>query len=393
MASGRSGGGRVPPAIVLGGSSNAVSVARSLGPAGARVHALGGATMPVRWCRYVDEFVAVDGADAQARMLDWLERRGPRDGVVLPCDDEALELVARNRPALAALGYRAVEADDAVVLAMLDKRRTAELARAAGVESPRCAVVRAPEELDAIAFQFPAAVKPLQSHVWARHMPGVKALPARDRAEARRHVARAAALGVPVMLTEVVPGPDAGFCSYYSYLDEGGAPLFHFTRHKLRQYPAVFGVTCYATNDPQPEAAALGLRFLRAAGVRGIGVVEFKRDTRDGRLKLIECNARFTAADRHLKLCGLDLPLFAYNRVLGRPLPSMETLRSGVRFWHPPQDVRAFLAARRRGDTTTRRWLRSLAHRQHFPVADARDPLPTIGFHVHALARAAARLR
>jgi len=381
-----------PPAIILGGSSNAVSVARSLGAAGVRVHALGRPTMPVRWCRHVHEFVALGGDDVQGQMLDWLAA-GPGDGVVLPCDDEALELVARRRTELTSLGYVAVEADDDVLLAMLDKDATAAIARRLGIDTPAVAVVANPEGLEPLLGQlrFPCAAKPLQSHLFARHFPGVKALVARDAEEARRHARTAASIGVQVMFTEIIPGDEAAYCSYYAYLDETGTPLLHFARHKLRQFPVDFGVACYATNDRQPEAAEIGLRFFQGAGLRGIGNVEFKRDARDGRLKLIECNARFTAADRHLRLCGLDLPLFVYNRLVGRPLPPMQTLRYGVRLWHPVQDTRAFLVQRRRGEMTARRWLRTLAHRQHFPVADPRDPMPTIGYHVHAAMRAARR--
>lgn len=380
----------LPPAIILGGSSNAVSVARSLGSTGVRVHALGGATNAVRWSRHLHEFTAVNPKGVQDRMLDWLAR-GPREGVVLPCDDEALELVARHRATLTALGYVATEANDEVMLAMLDKRATATIARRLGIDAPASVVVRGPGDLEGAAqngLAFPCAVKPLHSHVFARAFPGVKALAATDLEEATRHVARAASVGADVMLTEVIPGPESAFCSYYSYLDEAGAPLFHFTRHKLRQYPLDFGVASYATNDDQPEAAEIGLRFFQGAGLRGLGNVEFKRDARDGRLKLIECNPRFTAADRHLRLCGLDLPLFVYNRLVGRPLPAMDTRRHGVHLWHPVQDTRGFLEQRRRGRITTRQWLRSLAHRQHFPVADARDPMPTIAYHAHALARA-----
>lgn len=383
-----------PPAVILGGSSNAVSVARSLGTAGVRVHALGGASQPVRWCRHVHEFVPIAGDGVQGRMLDWLAG-GPRDGVVLPCDDEALELVARHRAALVDLGYVPAEADDDVLLTMLDKRATAAVARRLGIDTPSVVVVHESDALEPVLVElgFPCAVKPLQSHVFARHFPGVKLLVARDADEARRHVQAASAIGVEMMLTEIIPGPEAAHCSYYSYLDETGTPLFHFTRRKLRQFPVEFGVTCYATNDLQPEAASIGLEFFQGAGVRGLANVEFKRDARDGRLKLIECNSRFSAADRHLRLCGLDLPLFVYNRLVGRPLPPMETLRYGVRLWHPVQDTRAFLVERRDGNTTTRRWLRTLVHRPHFPVADPRDPMPTIGYHAHAAVRAAGRLR
>ena len=389
----RAAGG--PPAIVLGGSSNAVSVARSLGRTGIRVHALGPATGQVRWSRHVHEFVAMSGPGVQELTLEWLAS-GPRHGVILPCDDEGLELVARNRTTLKRLGYVPLECNDEVLLAMLDKERTYALARAAGIETPLTTVVSSNRPLSSLpdGFSFPCALKPLQSHVLARHLPGVKALIATDEDDLRRHLELTSSLNVDVLLTEIIPGPESAFCSYYSYLDEGGEPLFHYTRHKLRQHPLPFGVASYATNDRQPDAHRVGLRFFQSVGLRGLGNVEFKRDARDGRLKLIECNSRFTAADRHLWLCGLDLPLFVYNRLIGRPLPPMETRRFGVRFWHPIQDADTFLTARRAGALTTRGWLRTLAHRQHFPVADVRDPIPTVAYHAQLVARRASeRLR
>ena len=278
---------------------------------------------------------------------------------------------------------------------MLDKAKTYELAHAAGVETPFATILRAGTTLDAVPSElpFPCAIKPLQTHLFARHLPGVKALIAHDESQLRRHLDLTASLPVDVMATEIIPGPEAAFCSYYSYLDEAGQPLFHYTRHKLRQHPLPFGVASYATNDLQPEAQEIGLRFFQGVGLRGLGNVEFKRDARDGRLKLIECNSRFTAADRHLWLCGLDLPLFVYIRLLGRPLPPMEVRRYGVHFWHPLQDVRTFATAHREGALSLRGWLRSIAYRQHFPVADVRDPMPTVGYHAQMFARWARRTR
>ena len=376
------------PAIVLGGSSNAVSAARSLGRAGIEVYALGDPSNQVRWSRHLAHFVPMAGPEIQERMLRWLSE-GPRVGVLMPCDDDALELVARHRAELRELGYVPSEHDDRVLLDMLDKERTYELAHAAGIATPMTLRLRSVGDIGLVGetIPYPCALKPLQSHVFQRRLPGVKALIAHDEVGLREQMALVQSLGVEVMLTEIIPGHEASFCSYFSYLDERGEPLFHFTRHKLRQHPLPFGVASYATNDDQPEAQELGLRFFQGVGLRGMGNVEFKRDARDGRLKLIECNSRMTAADRHLWLCGLDLPLFIYNRLLGLPLPAMQTLRSDVRFWHPLQDVRTMIQARRVGALTLRSWLRSVAHRQHFAVADIRDPLPTVGYHGHLLAR------
>ena len=59
------------PAVILGGSWNAVSVARSLGPRGIEVHAFGDRPdRPVRYSRHCAGYVtALRGEDVQARWL------------------------------------------------------------------------------------------------------------------------------------------------------------------------------------------------------------------------------------------------------------------------------------------------------------------------------------
>ena len=113
--------------------------------------------------------------------------------------------------------------------------------------------------------------------------------------------------------------------------------------------------------------------------MRGIANVEFKRDERDGRLKLIECNDRFTAANEQFRRAGLDLALFVYSRLAGRPAPPVDAYRAGVRLWHPGKDFRAFLELRRRGELTTAAWLRSVARAAALPAADLGRPRPRRG--------------
>jgi len=380
--------GNTPPAVLLGGTANAVSAARSLDRAGVSVYALGEASDPVRFSRHCHAFADVGAGDGvQQRYLDWLER-GPTGAVILPCADDGLELVATHRARLEELGHRPIEADDEVLRAMLDKDRTYALADQAGVERPRTATVRGPEEAEAVELEFPYALKPIHSHLFARHF-REKLLMVHDRAELFEALERTQALGLAMLITEVVPGGDDQYHSYYSYLDPDGRPLFHFTKRKFRQFPVRFGLSCYQMSDWHPEAAELGLRFFQRIGLRGIGNVEFKRDARDGRLKLIECNHRFTAANELVRLAGIDLPLLAYRRLAGLDSPEGLTYRVGVRMWHPIEDARALRSLRREGELTAREWTRSLMHRQHFPMLRLEDPLPTLA----SLAGKARRLR
>ena len=373
-----------PPAIVLGGDVNAASVARSLGAAGVEVHALGtGAADPVRDSRFCTSYVRFDrGEDVQQRWLRWLQDNASRfpGAVLLPCNDDALELIAASRAALEDLSYRPFEADDEVLATMLDKRRTAELAARIGIPAPRSMVLEGAASLEQAAdgIGFPCGLKPLHAHVLARHQGWGKLILARDAAHLRELFAQLDALGVGLLATEIIPGEDECYRSYYSYIDADGRPLLHFTKQKLRGYPPRRGLWSYHLTTRDPDVMEMGLRFFQRAGVRGLANVEFKLDPRDGVLKLIECNHRFTAANEIVRLAGLDLALLTYERALGRPGPDVSSYRTGLRLLNPIEDVRAFRALRAEGKLSTAGWLRSLAHPLHTPLLRWNDPLPGV---------------
>jgi D-aspartate ligase len=376
-------------AILLGGTGTTLAVTRALGEVGIPVVILGDGRNDIvarrsRYCGHYEHF-----GDAGARgpaaissaWLTWLERRSS-PSVVLPCSDIGLELVGRHRQQIEAAGHRASEADDAVLLAMLDKQETYRLASAGGIRVPRTAQVAstsAAHEAVDDGIGLPCAVKPVRSDRVALALPGYpspKGMLIRDRHSLSAAVEPVVAIGEPMLVTEFVPGPDGNFCSYYSYIDEHGLSLFDFTKRKLRQYPPIFGGGTYHVTEWMPEVAESGRRFFAAVGLRGLGNVEFKRDERDGQLVLIECNARFTMATGQVRRAGIDLALVVYNRVVGAPMPPLGEFADGVRLWYPTLDFKAFRRYRADGVLTAPSWARSLLHRQHFPVFDWRDPLP-----------------
>jgi D-aspartate ligase len=384
-----------PPAVVLGGAWTAVPVTRSLGDAGVPVYALGAADDAVRWSRGCSAFIPLGREGGmQERWLEWL-RSAPPGSVILPCEDDGLELIAHNRRMLLDLGLVPFEANDQVLIAMLDKARTYELARDLDIEAPLSFSVHTQDDI-AIALErisYPCALKPVHSHEFTRHFGGMKAFQVQNDDDMRAALSRTVALGIEMIVTEIIPGADDQFFSYYSYLDEDGEPLFHVTKRKLRQHPIYFGSGCFHVTDRNPEVAELGLRFFEGVGLRGLGNVEFKRDARDGRLKLIECNHRFTAATGLLRAAGVDLPLFVYNELTDRPRPPMDQYRTGVTMWYPMRDVRAAAAYRRQGEITWREWLRSIARPHHFPVASLSDPRPALMNSLRLLGRIRKLLR
>jgi predicted ATP-grasp superfamily ATP-dependent carboligase len=385
----------LPPAIVLDGRINAVSIIRSLARMGVEVHALGVANSAAKRSRYARWISPSSAGKPAAAWADFLFGRDSdhlRGAVLLAAGDIALEVLIAHRAALAER-FRLDEVNPDAQRQMLDKLGTYRAAGEAGVPTPRFWLAHSIEHVESLRDEliFPLLVKPTISHLFERQF-GAKHLTAENYGDLLAALSKVRGGDSQVMLVEKIPGPDDRLCSYYTYLDGDGAPQFHFTKRIIRRYPIGQGNACYHVTDFNPEVRDLALKLFQHVGLRGLANVEFKRDDRDGRLKLIECNARFTASDCLIARSGFNLSRYVYKRIVGLPPEPMSTYRRGLRLWYPLDDFLAFRELRRRGEITTWQWLSSIAHRQTFPLFQLRDPLPSLAIEGNRVKRFARRL-
>ncbi len=397
-----------PPVYLLGGRLNTLSAARSLGSRNVEVRVLDhrGEGWPVSRSRHCRRYLDTP-ADAEPSRW-WLETLVAEGSgaVVFPCNDVGLELLARSADQLVAAGCRPIESDPAGLLTALDKESTYAAVRALGIDAPETVRISEPAGIEkaAATLEFPFAVKPVSSHRFWRALGSRPELTAMwlarpkgavvaDLAGLDELVGPLVEAGIEMLATEVIVGPDAGYCSYYTYLLEDGEPLFHFTKRKPRQYPIHFGEGSFHVTEWQPEVAELGLAVCRGLGLRGICNVEFKWDERRGALRIVESNPRLTASDALERKAGLDLPWIAYRRALGQRVEIPSRFPDGLCQWLPRRDLKAFRSYRQAGELSTRDWLRSLAHPQSFTVFQADDPVPSLVLAARTAKAAARRLR
>ena len=124
------------------------------------------------------------------------------------------------------------------------------------------------------------------------------------------------------MIQELIPGGDDELYTLGSYLDASGTPLGLFSGRKLRQTPPNVGTCRVGEAVWVQEVVDAGLRLLAALSFTGLSQVEFKRDPRDGRFKLMEINPRLFQWHGLAAACGVDLPALAYWDLLGAPRPA-----------------------------------------------------------------------
>ncbi|WP_459161750.1 carboxylate--amine ligase [Pseudonocardia bannensis] len=274
-------------------------------------------------------------------------------------------------------------------LNMLDKLATYQSSKKAGVPTPRFWEVHSWSEVERHREElvFPLIVKPLHSHAYAAAFPGrSKFRVAHNMDDLKDAYSELTMAGLAIMLVEKIAGPDDLLCSYYTYIDTSGSPTFDFTKRILRRYPPNMGVASYHITDWNPAVRDVAQRLFKHVGLRGVANAEFKLDRRDGQLKIIECNARFTDATPLLAASGIDLARYVYLQVLRRPDPPPQRYVTGRRLLYLSNDVLAYRELRRCGELTLSSYVSSLAHKQTFGYLSPRDPLP-------ALARGVMRIK
>jgi len=388
---------KLPPALIVGGDHGCLSIARSLGAAGIPVYAINHPQAEVRYsrfCKWIDlpESTAI-GTETWAAYLLGHESEHLRGAVLLAASDEAIELISEHRQSLSEK-FTLDLSNPAAQLCMLDKLSTYRAAQAAGVPTPRFWVADTREQVEKLEHElvFPLILKPILGHNFRRKFTGSYAV-AYNLDEVLNVFDTVCRAGIRTFLVEMIPGPDDKLCSYYTYLDANGNNLVDFTKRVIRRYPMNIGGATYHITDNVPDIQELALALFRQVGLRGAANVEFKVDERDGKLKLIECNARFTAADCLLVASGLNLPLFVYNRLTGRAHAAPSRYRMGMRLWNPVGDFVAYRQLNKMGLLTFRAWIRSIMHPQMFPVFRWNDPLPAVLGTVRLIRHAWSRLR
>jgi D-aspartate ligase len=380
--------------IVLGGSQNALSVARNLARHGIEVFAINFPYEAIRFSRYA-RYIHVGGDRTPAaweRFLLGGDSDQLRGSLLLPCSDEAISIVVNNYTVLSHK-FLLEETDPAIRRGLLDKFVTYQLAKEADIPTVGSWAVHSSEDLERTMpeLSFPLILKPLYSP--HRHLlKFTKAVILPDQAALVEHFGVATRLGVGVLLMEYIPGGDDKLCSYYTYLDEDGNPLVHLTKRVKRRFPLESGDGTYHVTTWIPEAAELGLRFFRHLKFRGLGNIEFKWDTRDGKLKIIEANARFTASDCLIAKSGVNLALVTYNRVIGRPQPPIMDFEKSLVLCRPIEDSMAAWQLHTRGELRFSEWIADLRQTNIFPFFEWRDPVPAVAILGRRVQRIGAQL-
>jgi len=367
-------------ALVIGGDHPGLAIARSLGKRGIPVYVLDDQHSISIYSKYATRVLRVPDLRDPEKTVDSVlevgERYGLRDWVLFPTRDETVMAFSKHLDRLSEF-FRVTTPKWETTRWAWDKNNTYKLAEELAIPAPRTWNVSSAEELPALYSKLPLAIKPAIKENFF-YATGAKAWRA-DTPEQLQELFRSAAKQIPcseIMIQEIIPGDGECQLSYCAFFRNGAAHSTLVATRK-RQHPREFGrAATYVETTDLPEVEEFGQRFLKAIDFYGIVEVEFKRDARDGQLKLLDVNARAWGFHALGPAAGVDFPYLLFADQMGYPVERARA-RAGVGWLRLVTDIPVALRDMLGGYMSPSEYFQSLRRTKVESVFSSGDPLPS----------------
>jgi D-aspartate ligase len=319
---------------------------------------------PVEWLRFMIE----------------LAGRFESKPVLIPSADLYVSAMARHARELENY-FLFCHATVGVQAALGSKESLYDLAAKHGMPVPRTHYVTSACEAQQFAetARYPCLLKPLHCREWERPLPDghplrwQKLVTAASAQELMESYHLAAAISPRVVLQEMIAGPDTAKVVYLSCYSQRGERIASCIFRELRTGPIDFGCASVVEPVVDPETDELCDGFLRRLGYTGLCEIELKRDSRDGRMQMIEANPRYSGTADAAPYAGVPLGWLHYLDLIGRNVSYVGP--NGRDFRHVAflRDLFAINSYRRAGLETWRSLLWSYRPPLAFYDVDLRD--------------------
>ena len=313
--------------ITDGESRSSLAATRSLGKKGCRVVVTAKQEISLASCsRFCSQGFStpdplLDGAKYSKAIIEIVKKE--KIDVVFPMSEVSIHLLNEIRNQLPSRVILACSTSDKMA-AVSNKSLLFRLASRVQVPIPHTLHLQSAADLSEVIEQinhYPVVIKPAMSRIPKDAgflFGGVRY--AKSREELKNLYATIDVLRYPPMIQERIEGPGTGLFTLY----DGNKHLALFSHRRLREKPPSGGVSVFSESAPlDEEMVEYSRRLLSAVGWQGVAMVEFKRDLRDGKAKLMEINGRFWGTLQLAISCGVDFPALYLDFLQGKKPPAL----------------------------------------------------------------------
>lgn len=174
--------------------------------------------------------------------------------------------------------------------------------------------------------------------------------------------------------------PNGGEFGIYVLMNNDSEPRAYTAQRRIRSYPHYGGPSTLREtfqNEYSEKAKDIAFSLLKAMKWKGVAMVEFRIDSRDGIPKLMEVNPRFWGSLQLSILSGVDFPWLYYKMLMDGDIEPVMNYQSNIQCrWMLPGDM-LWYATTPGKQKNLKEFLRL---NNNYDILSFEDPGPTIGF-------------
>ncbi len=370
-----------PTALVFGLFETGLGVIRSLGQNGIKVIGIDFKRDIGRHSRYVLPLKCPHPLEQENQFIEWIQMTFSGNKKKIPAfftSDDFLISFSKNRDILK--NYFLFNMSDHLLIERIaNKYSQYQLASIAGIDLPATWLVNELSDFKRLPdnINYPVFIKGQDVNSWRKEIhSSIKGFLVNDFNALHDKTLEIVSKKVPVILQEVINGPDTNHFKYCSYSTSSGKILAEFTLQKIRQNPIHFGVGAVVESIHKPELIELGRKLFSHIGFTGIGSAEFKFDNRDKKLKLIEINPRYWQQNYLSTACGMNFPYLNYLDLLQEKPSPVTDFKPRIKWVNRYMDFDSFVKYRKEGSLNFVSWRKSLRGSKVYADFTWDDPIP-----------------
>jgi len=307
--------------VTDGENRSALAVTRSLGRTGCNVFVTGIEAENIsacsKFCRKA--FTAPDPLKERENFLEAIAEIVIREdiNVIFPMTEQSVYCLSDARERLGKNVILACAPSD-MMEAISNKYKLFQLAERLGVGIPETIYVTDSDDFlrkRTRISEYPVVVKPAFSKIKdGDRIISAGVMYAADQDELCRLYETRQVLRYPSLIQELIVGEGTGLFTLFDH----DRHLVLFSHRRLLEKPPSGGVSVLSESvSLDYEMVDAAGKLLSEVGWEGIAMVEFKRDIRDGRAKLMEINGRFWGSLQLAVSSGVDFPALSLDYYLG----------------------------------------------------------------------------
>lgn len=316
-----------PPAVIAGAFQTGVLGVRSLRRHGVNAISFDcNGEMPGFTSVYGPSRLCPNPDDKPQQWLEFMIELAKEIGskaVLIPSSDRYVTAIAQHRDALA--DHYLLSPGIKIQGLLAQKHTQYQLALDNEMPMPMTGMINSLDELIEYSdkLSYPCLIKPWHFREWEQfpkgHPLAYQKIAIADTQQALIDAYELAKEANPrVIVQDIIQGADTDKRVYLSVYDKDSKRIANAMFRELRCVPLGFGPASVSEPVVDDEADEVCNDFLTRIGYVGICEIEAKRDSRDGKVKLIEANPRLSGGGDAAPYAGVDICWIHYLDVIGQ---------------------------------------------------------------------------